>query len=692
MVNYPNGIDNDLTLPPLDGYQAPFGNPTVEDLRQAIFAIETELGILPAGAYSTVRTRLDILELRGTGSLPVPTGTNTVLTWTGSTLAWDAVSDVANPFYIGNSGVSIQDGYGDPNVDGYVAVPGSLFLREDANGGLNVYSFGQDGYWGLIGTEPTPPPIISLGTAATFGVLGASTVTNTGGTNIGGDLGLSPGTSITGFPPGAFTGTEHAADATAAAAQLAATAAFVEGNALLGGIVISGDLGGQTLTSGVYKSASTIGITGTLTLDGQNNPNAYWVFQIGSALTTASSAVVALINGASAANVFWLIGSSATLGTGTTFNGTIIAQASITANTSTNITGRLLAQTAAVTLDDNQITLPSSGGGGGFTAGGDLTGSSTNQTVVGIQAVAISATAPSTGQVLTATSSTAANWQTPSGGSGGGNVVVFQPGGTPASNVYTDWPSAYAALIAIQGFRILEIDASFNSGTATVPPGNYIFGTNTRFVGPPGLQLGQTTLLFSEGSIVDMICDVQDLFIGSSNNATPIVTLSESIQIHTENVEWTTDYIFFSLGSGASVNLIAKDSVFFSGGVALFSLNNATLNASLDNSTFINNCNIPALTATSPTISFTLFNNSQVESGSITGTGSTISASADDSSAIGMQAGYSGSISTTLLSQATQVNYSAATPANWSGSAPTNDNNAIDRLAAAFNAQFGPVP
>src|SRR5271163_4792825 len=90
MVNYPNGIDTNISIPPLDGYQAPFGNPTVEDLRQAIFAIENELGIVPAGVYSTVRTRLDILELRTEGSVPIPSGTNTVLTWTGSTLIWGA--------------------------------------------------------------------------------------------------------------------------------------------------------------------------------------------------------------------------------------------------------------------------------------------------------------------------------------------------------------------------------------------------------------------------------------------------------------------------------------------------------------------------------------------------------------------------------------------------------------------------
>jgi hypothetical protein len=357
---------------------------TINDLIASVIAIETELGIVPAGAYATVRTRLDILEARINNPLaPAP-------------------NVVQNPFYIDITGVSIQAGIGDPNIpgDALTAIPGSIFLREDAIGGLNVYSFGTDGYWGLVGAPPPPsPPIINLGVAAPFGVLGASTVTNTGFTNVGGDLGLYPGTSVTGFPPGIFSGTEYIADMVANTAQQAVTAAFVAGNALSGGITISGDLGGRTLTSGVYTSASTIGVTGTLTLDAQTNPNAYWVFQIGSALTTASNAVIALINGASAANVFWLIGSSATLGTGTTFVGNILAQASITANTGANVTGRLLAQTAAVTLDDNQITIPTSSGAA-FAAGGDLSGTNTTQNVIGIQGIPVVSTTPTTGQVL----------------------------------------------------------------------------------------------------------------------------------------------------------------------------------------------------------------------------------------------------------------------------------------------------
>jgi hypothetical protein len=221
---------------------------------------------------------------------------------------------------------------------------------------------GPGGRTGHVMASNAPSSPLALAGASTFAVLGASTVTNTGSSVITGDLGLYPGTSITGFPPGTVIGTIHDTDAAAQAAQTAATAAFTTGNALPGGITIVGDLGGQTLTPGVYKASSSAAITGTLTLDAGGNPNASWTFQIGSTLTTASSSVVSLINGASAANVFWLVGSSATLGTSSTFKGTIIAQASVTATTSAGVVGRLFALTGAVTLDTNTVSVSLSPG------------------------------------------------------------------------------------------------------------------------------------------------------------------------------------------------------------------------------------------------------------------------------------------------------------------------------------------
>jgi hypothetical protein len=197
---------------------------------------------------------------------------------------------------------------------------------------------------------------INLGTAQSYGVLGASTVTNTGPSVINGDLGVSPGTAVTGFPPGLVNGTVHAADAAALQAQTDATTAY---NVLAGqacGTTITGDLGGRTLLPGVYCFASSAQLTGALTLDAMGNPAAVFVFQVGSTLTTASGSSVVLANGAQACNVWWQLGSSATLGTTTAFAGTIIALASATLNTGATLAGRAIARTGAVTLDTNTIT------------------------------------------------------------------------------------------------------------------------------------------------------------------------------------------------------------------------------------------------------------------------------------------------------------------------------------------------
>jgi hypothetical protein len=199
------------------------------------------------------------------------------------------------------------------------------------------------------------PATVDLDTAADFAVLGGQTVTNTGPTIISGDLGVSPGSAVTGFPPGVVSGSVHAADATAAQAQTDLTAAYNDAAGRTATDTVSGDIGGQTLSPGVYSASSSLGITGTLTLDGGGDPNAVFIFQIGSTLTTASSSVVNLVNGAQACNVFWQVGSSATLGTNSTFSGNILALTSITVTTGTTIFGRALARNGSVTLDSNVI-------------------------------------------------------------------------------------------------------------------------------------------------------------------------------------------------------------------------------------------------------------------------------------------------------------------------------------------------
>jgi hypothetical protein len=206
-------------------------------------------------------------------------------------------------------------------------------------------------------TGPQPGNPLIGPNAAGFAVIAYSTITNTGNSVLTGNLGLYPGTSVTGFPPGTVSGTQYIDDATAQNAINAAQATY---NAIVampaGTTIVGGTLGGLTLTPGVYTASSSASLTGTLTLDAQGNPDAQWIFQIGSTLTTASASTVNIINGGVPGNVFWQVGSSATLGTTTTFQGNIIAQASITANTSASVNGRLFALTGAVTLGDNAVT------------------------------------------------------------------------------------------------------------------------------------------------------------------------------------------------------------------------------------------------------------------------------------------------------------------------------------------------
>jgi len=193
--------------------------------------------------------------------------------------------------------------------------------------------------------------------AAGFAIFAASTITNTGPSVVNGDIGLTTGSSVTGFPPGTLNGTLHINDAAATNAKLDLQAAY---NDLAGRPcnTVAPDLN-STLTPGVYCFSSSAQLNTALVLNGQGNPNALFIFQIGSTLTTASNSSVTLTNGASASNVFWQVGSSATLGTNTVFQGTIIAYSSVTLNTGSKITnGRAMALNGGVTLDNNIVTKP----------------------------------------------------------------------------------------------------------------------------------------------------------------------------------------------------------------------------------------------------------------------------------------------------------------------------------------------
>jgi hypothetical protein len=209
---------------------------------------------------------------------------------------------------------------------------------------------------GLAQTAQATTMPIDLGSAASFAVLAGSTVNNSGSTVLTGDLGVSPGAAITGFGPGIVTGHTYSGGAVAAQAQSDLARAYTDAAAQTGAIDLTGvDLGGLTLTPGVYHFATSAQLTNSLTLNAQGDPNALFVFQIGSTLTTASGASVAFENGGSGGAVFWQVGSSATLGAGTAFAGSILALTSITLDSGATLAGRALARTGAVTLDTNQI-------------------------------------------------------------------------------------------------------------------------------------------------------------------------------------------------------------------------------------------------------------------------------------------------------------------------------------------------
>ena len=203
---------------------------------------------------------------------------------------------------------------------------------------------------------------VNLATAGNYSVLGSQSVTNTGPSILAKSLGVSPGTSITGFPPGIVLapGVTDNNNPASALGRADLTAAYIDaaGRPLNG--ITPADLGGQVLQPGVYATSSkgALGLTGTLTLDGAGNKGSVFIFQTDSELVTASSSVVQLINGAQECNIFWQIGSSATLGTNSTFVGNILALTSVFVNTNVLVHGRALARNASVTLDDDVFTSP----------------------------------------------------------------------------------------------------------------------------------------------------------------------------------------------------------------------------------------------------------------------------------------------------------------------------------------------
>ena|SRR5579859_6376341 len=210
----------------------------------------------------------------------------------------------------------------------------------------------------VIPVQAANPALVSLGGSSTIAVLAGSAVTNTGATNITGDLALSPGTSVGGFPPGILTGTQHINDNIATQAKLDLTAAYNDaaGRTATDMVTLSGNIGGLTLTPGLYKSTSSLAISsGDLTFDAKGNADGVFIMQIASSLTTTSGRKVFLAGGALASHIFWQVGSSATFGTTSVFKGTVLTMQSITFDTGATLDGRALARTGGVTMAGNTI-------------------------------------------------------------------------------------------------------------------------------------------------------------------------------------------------------------------------------------------------------------------------------------------------------------------------------------------------
>lgn len=278
------------------------------------------------------------------------TETTFVVTSNGNRIGGRVTSNGSTATFIPNNGFMPNTMYTMTIMTGASDLAGNTIGREYTSS----FTTGQN-------VSNTNQSSVTLGAASTFAVLAGSTVTNTGPTSVSGDLGVSAGTAVTGFAPGVVSnGNIHSADTLAGQAQSALTIAY---NDLAGRstapVSVAGNLGGMTLAPGLYKSTSGIEISsGDLTFDAKGDANAVFIIQIASTLNVSAGRQVRLIDGAKAANIYWQVGTSANLGSSSIFKGTILADQSISLQTSASVEGRLLARIGAVTMQSNTIVVP----------------------------------------------------------------------------------------------------------------------------------------------------------------------------------------------------------------------------------------------------------------------------------------------------------------------------------------------
>ncbi|MET3636253.1 ice-binding family protein [Curtobacterium oceanosedimentum] len=371
---------------------------------------------------------------------------------------------------------------------------------------------------------------VNLGTASTYGVLGASAVTNTGPSVVNGDLGLSPGTSITGFggaPNGSVTGTTHQTDAAAAQAQRDTTTAYDVAASLSPTQTGLTELNGLSLSPGVYSGgALQLADNGALTLAG--TADSLWVFQAASTLTIGSASRITITGGASSCNVFWQVGSSATIGTGAQFRGTVLAQQSVTATTGATVVGRLLARTGAVTLDTNTITAPTGCPAPGtpseatapvITSGAPTTATagtpySYTVTATGTPTPTYTATGLPAGLTIDSTSGVISGTPTTPATS---TVTITASNGTPPADVQTvtitvrpaatatPTPTATPSSAATPPAATPSAPASTPSGTAAAVRGNTPTGELAFTGSDPALPLGIAAALLTAGTALTLV-------------------------------------------------------------------------------------------------------------------------------------------------------------------------------------------